>query len=101
MLLASPILNTSKALESCDTFNFNLETLRKTNDSFVLIYMHSRQIASTSEIWELSSLAHKLININDLLAAELNGCRQNIGKHKHEVDDFLEHSFGLKLHIKY
>ena len=63
--------------------------------------MHSRQMASTSEIWELSSLAHKLINFNDLLAAELDGCRQNIGKHKNEVDDCLKHSFGLKLHIQY
>lgn len=37
-------------------------------------------MSSTSEIWELSSLAHKLKNIHDLLAAELDGCRKYIGK---------------------
>ncbi|KAF4351304.1 hypothetical protein F8388_010858 [Cannabis sativa] len=41
-------------------------------------------IASASEIWELSSLAHKLVSIHDLLAIELNNCRNYIVKVQHE-----------------
>ncbi|PON85236.1 Sieve element occlusion [Trema orientale] len=42
------------------------------------------QIASTSEIWELSSLAHKLVNIHDLLADELSSCRRYIEEKQNE-----------------
>ncbi|XP_062116089.1 protein SIEVE ELEMENT OCCLUSION B-like [Humulus lupulus] len=41
-------------------------------------------IASASELWELSSLAHKLVSIHDLLALELNNCRKYIAKMQHE-----------------
>ncbi|EXB94445.1 hypothetical protein L484_018946 [Morus notabilis] len=43
-------------------------------------------MSSTSEIWELSSSAHKLKNIHDLLAAELDGCRKFIEERRYEEE---------------
>lgn len=39
-----------------------------------------RYVASTTEVWELSSLAHKLNNIDEHLNSELENCRRHIGE---------------------
>ncbi|KAL5544038.1 hypothetical protein UlMin_007822 [Ulmus minor] len=42
--------------------------------------------ASTTEMWELSSLAQRLIKILDLLAQELAACRKHIDEMRHEEE---------------
>ncbi|KAM0979417.1 hypothetical protein ACFX13_015557 [Malus domestica] len=48
--------------------------------SHIAILTGSRReyVASTTEVWELSSLAHKLNNIHDHLSNELENCRRHI-----------------------
>ncbi|XP_068666741.1 protein SIEVE ELEMENT OCCLUSION B-like [Aristolochia californica] len=48
-----------------------------------LIGIGHEYIASTTEIWELSSLAHKVNNIHEHLLKQLNLCHQHIAEKKH------------------
>ncbi|KAK9926763.1 hypothetical protein M0R45_023976 [Rubus argutus] len=43
-------------------------------------------IASTTEVWELSSLAHKLKNIFEHLTSELDNCRRYIVEKRYDED---------------
>ncbi|XP_027772611.1 protein SIEVE ELEMENT OCCLUSION B-like isoform X2 [Solanum pennellii] len=52
-----------------------------------LIAIGHEQISSTSEAWEISSLAHKLANILDHLKKVLNLCHQKI-EEKRQYDKF-------------
>ncbi|XP_021807647.1 protein SIEVE ELEMENT OCCLUSION B-like [Prunus avium] len=56
--------------------------------SHVAILAGSRHeyIASTTEVWELSSLAHKLNNIHDHLTSELENCRRYIVAKRYDED---------------
>lgn len=63
-------------------------------------------MTSTTETWELSSLAHKLDNINSHLRKQLTVCRQHLGKPIKLLDYFIyangESSSGFSfLTIKY
>ncbi|KAH7670650.1 Sieve element occlusion C-terminal protein [Dioscorea alata] len=48
-----------------------------------LVGLGHELISSTTEAWELSSLAHKLNNIHGHLIRQLNLCKQQIGEKKH------------------
>ncbi|KAK6930924.1 Sieve element occlusion, N-terminal [Dillenia turbinata] len=48
-----------------------------------LVGMGHEYIASTTEAWELSSLAHKLNNIHSHLTTQLNHCYRHIDEKKH------------------
>ncbi|XP_068647965.1 protein SIEVE ELEMENT OCCLUSION B-like [Aristolochia californica] len=48
-----------------------------------LIGIGHEYIASTTEVWELSSLAHKVNNIHEHLLKQLNLCHQHIAEKKH------------------
>ncbi|KAM0940821.1 putative sieve element occlusion [Dioscorea sansibarensis] len=48
-----------------------------------LVGLGHEYISSTTEAWELSSLAHKLNNIHGHLMGQLNFCKQQIGEKKH------------------
>ncbi|XP_068306797.1 protein SIEVE ELEMENT OCCLUSION B-like [Pyrus communis] len=56
--------------------------------SHIAILTGSRHeyVASTTEVWELSSLAHKLNNIHDHLTNELENCRQHIVAKRYEEE---------------
>lgn len=43
-----------------------------------------RHVSSTSEAWELSSLAHKLSNIHDHLTKQLELCYRHIGQSEYK-----------------
>ncbi|XP_004299166.1 PREDICTED: uncharacterized protein LOC101294943 [Fragaria vesca subsp. vesca] len=43
-------------------------------------------VASTTEVWELSSLAHKLNNIDEHLNSELENCRRHIVEKRYDED---------------
>jgi hypothetical protein len=53
---------------------------RVLNFSFASHYLLHRYIASTTEAWELSSLAHKVNNIHSHLMKQLTLCLQHIGE---------------------
>ncbi|KAG9446472.1 hypothetical protein H6P81_012600 [Aristolochia fimbriata] len=48
-----------------------------------LIGIGHEYIASTTEVWELSSLAHKVNNIHEHLLKQLNLCHQHINDKRH------------------
>ncbi|BBH03745.1 hypothetical protein Prudu_014695, partial [Prunus dulcis] len=56
--------------------------------SHIAILAGSRHeyIASTTEVWELSSLAHKLNNIHDHLTSELENCSRYIVAKRYDED---------------
>ncbi|KAL9228394.1 hypothetical protein vseg_003981 [Gypsophila vaccaria] len=61
-----------------------------------LIGMSFEYISSTTEAWELSSLAHKERNIHEHLMQQLALCYQHIGEKKHaEAYETLVHLFDL------
>ncbi|KAK9726696.1 hypothetical protein RND81_05G231300 [Saponaria officinalis] len=62
-----------------------------------LIGMSFEYISSTTEAWELSSLAHKERNIHEHLMQQLALCYQHIGEKKHaEAYENLVHLFDLQ-----
>ncbi|KAK6250175.1 hypothetical protein SCA6_004180 [Theobroma cacao] len=72
-----------------------------------LVGLKHEHITSTSEAWELSSLAHKVSSIHDHLQKLLRQCYQHIDEKKQaEAYEGLAHSFGtpqldnLKILIK-
>ncbi|CAL9165348.1 unnamed protein product [Musa hybrid cultivar] len=59
-----------------------------------LIGLGHEHVSSTSEAWELSSLAHKLSNIHDHLTKQLELCYRHIGEKKNvEAYQTLVHLF--------
>lgn len=53
-------------------------------------------VSSTTEAWELSSLAHKLNNINDHLRKQLAICHQHIGEKRNiEAYNYLKDLFNM------
>ncbi|KAH9618621.1 hypothetical protein KSS87_012020 [Heliosperma pusillum] len=64
-----------------------------------LIGMNFEYVSSTTEAWELSSLAHKERNIHDHLLQQLALCYQHIDEKKHaEAYDNLIRLFDLPQH---
>lgn len=61
--------------------------------------LRHEHIVSTTEAWELSSLAHKVSNMHSHLAAQLASCYKHIDERKHiEVFQNLLHLFEM-IHI--
>lgn len=59
---------------------YTQETIQGINSGSIISCRH---ITSTTEAWELSSLAHKLANIQDHLNSQLGICHQHIGEASH------------------
>ncbi|XP_022134745.1 protein SIEVE ELEMENT OCCLUSION B-like [Momordica charantia] len=51
-----------------------------------LVGLSHERIMSTTEVWELSSLAHKETNIHEHLQTQLDLCLQHIGEKANKVD---------------